>query len=72
MDRPLKRHDAIFSLAVVVIGILLLSIVFLNVTPVREYVAERVDVAKVIKRIERAGLEPREAKYWRVIEGDEP
>jgi len=71
MQRKNRAKDKAF-LAMLAVTILMVAAVFFtnsrNALHPELRGAPRVDVKRVLERIDRAGLEPQEAKYYRVIE----
>ncbi|MFQ6116139.1 MAG: hypothetical protein ACE5NG_18920 [bacterium] len=69
-----KKNEAIFIAVIVAALLLVVAIVANNISnainPPRAS-GPRIDVKKVMKEIKKAGLEPREAKYYEIIKRGE-
>ncbi len=65
-----KRSGRLFSLLIAVTLALILATVGLNLKDalIPPSYGPRIDVKGVLRKIEEAGLEPREAMYYRVVE----
>lgn len=64
------RESRLFFAIIAVTFVLIIATVGLNLKDVLTppTYGPRIDVKKVLRKIEEAGLEPREAMYYRVVE----
>lgn len=70
--RVAKRRSDRSFVAMIVVTIAIIGAVFAsnsrNALHPELHTAPRINVKKVVEKIEKAGLTPREAKYYRVLE----